>query len=60
MTGILSNPGSLIDPVLCAIDKFKFHPSILKIKSNAKSLGIFIFREITTEEVIKLIASWTV
>jgi len=56
----LYNPGSLIDPVLCAIDKFKIHPSILKVKSSAKSLDIFNFREITTEEVIKLIASWTV
>ena len=44
------------DPVFCAINKFKSHPSIVKIKYDTTGLpGPFKFREVTVKEVQDLI-----
>ena len=48
---------TITDPTLRSIDKFKSHPSILAIKSNTGPLESFSFREVTSEEVDKLIKS---
>ena len=46
---------TITDPILRSIDKFQFHPSILEIKANTSQLESFNFREVTSEEVDKLI-----
>jgi len=44
-----------IDPVLQAVDKFKDHPCIVKIRSFTDRLCKFQFREVTMKEVTKLV-----
>ena len=53
----LYESGSIIDPVLQVVNKFKLHPSVTKIKSNKIGLNTFKFKEVTNEEVHELVNS---
>ena len=56
MTKIIEN---VRDPTLKAISKYRKHPRILAIKRKTKSGPVFTFNNITKEDVIKEIKSFT-
>ena len=46
-----------LDPVMKAIDMFKTHPSILKIKESEMEENCFCFQPIDDEEIVDVIKS---
>ena len=45
------------DPLVNAIRKYEMHPSILKIKSVFKSINLFNFNFVSSDDISKIISS---
>ena len=50
---IPSTTGHLLNPIEIAIEKYRRHPSILKIKEKVKNVSSFEFRPVTLTTVNK-------